>query len=69
MNLTKPLTNLQLELLKLYQFELSEEQLIEIKDLLIKYFAESGSDAMERLWNQEGWSNETMDEWVDDQSN
>ena len=43
MNLTKPLTNFQLELLKLYQFDLTEEQLREIRDLLSKYFAESAA--------------------------
>ena len=68
MNLTKPLTNLQLELLKLYQFQLNEKQLKEIKDLLSKYFAESASDEMDRLWDEKGWSNDTMDKWAEGKS-
>ncbi len=68
MNLTKPLTNFQLELLKLYQFDLTEEQLREIRDLLSKYFAESAAKEMDRLWEDKGWSNETMDTWVEGNS-
>lgn len=63
--LEKPLTNLQLELLKLYSFNLTEPQLIEIKRLLARYFAETASDEMDRLWEENGWTNETMDEWLE----
>lgn len=66
MNLTKPLTNLQLELLKIYQFELKDEQLIEIKDLLARYFAKKASHEMDRLWDENGWSDKTMDTWLED---
>lgn len=38
-----PLTNLQIELLKLFDYELSEEQLIEIRKLLSTYFAEKAT--------------------------
>ena len=60
----KPLTNLQLELLKMYSIELPEEQLLEIRDLLARYFADKASDEMDRLWNERGWTNETMDQWL-----
>lgn len=60
----KPLTNLQLELLKLYSFNLSEDQLREVQRLLAKYFADRASDEMDRLWDEKGWSDETMDEWL-----
>lgn len=60
----KPLTNLQLELLKLYSFDISEEQLLEIKRMLANYFAEKAADEMDRLWDEQGWSDEKMDEWL-----
>lgn len=62
--LEKPLTNLQLELLKLYSLNLSEPQLTDIKRLLARYFAETASDEMDKLWEEKGWTNETMDEWL-----
>jgi hypothetical protein len=69
MSLTKPLTNLQLELLKMYQFDLSEQQLFEVRDLLSKYFANSASNEMDRLWQEKGWTNDTMNEWLMGESN
>lgn len=66
MIIDKPLTNLQLELLKLYSMELSEDQLLEVKRLLTNYFAERASDEMDRLWEERGWNDETMEQWLSD---
>ncbi len=60
----KPLTNLQLELIKLFSLDLAEEELIDIKRMLSKYFADKASDEMDRLWEVNDWSNETMDDWL-----
>lgn len=60
----KPLTNLQLELLKLFSFNLTDNQLIEIRRLMANYFAEKASDEMDKLWDEKGWTNETMEEWL-----
>lgn len=65
--LDKPLANLQLKLLKLYSMELSEEQLIDIQRLIARYFAERASDEMDKLWEERGWSNETMEAWLKDE--
>jgi len=64
MILDKPLTNLQLELLKLYSMELSEEQLKDVRRLLANYFAKQASDEMDRLWDERGWNEETMEAWL-----
>ncbi len=62
--LDKPLSNLQLEILKIYSFDLKEEQLLEIKDLLAKYFADKASDSMDELWEKNNWSEQTMKDWL-----
>lgn len=62
----KPLTNLQLELIKLFSLDLSDKQLLDIKQLLSHYFADQASDEMDRLWEENNWSNETMDNWLKD---
>lgn len=62
--MNKPLTNLQLELLKIFSFNLDNTQLLEIKDLLTKYFAEKATEEMNRLWEENKWSNNTMNEWL-----
>jgi len=38
------LTNVQLELLKLFQYNLPEKQLVEIKNILAKYFAKTTTE-------------------------
>jgi hypothetical protein len=62
--LEKPLTNIQLELLKLYSLNVSESQLLEIKKVLSNYFANKASDEMDKLWKQNNWDNSTMDNWL-----
>jgi len=60
----KPLTNLQLELLRLYSFDLPEQDLLEIKRLIAQYFADKAADEMDKLWVDNKWTNETMDDWL-----
>lgn len=66
MGAAKRLTNLQLELIKLFQYELPDDQLGEIRTLLSKYFADKASNEMDRLWEQNNWSDKTMDDWAND---
>ena len=60
----KPLSNLQVELLQLYDQGVSDEDLIAIKRLLANYFADRASDEMDRLWKERNWSNDTMKKWL-----
>ena len=64
--LDKPLSNLQIELLQLYSQDVSDEDLIAIKRMLAMYFADKASDEMDKLWTEKGWTNETMDNWLED---
>lgn len=64
MEAVKGLTNLQLELLKIFSIPLQEEQLRDIKSILTQYFAEKATEEMDRLWEEKGWSNDTMREWA-----
>jgi len=59
----KKLSNLQIELLKVFSFDLSDAQLHEIKVLLSNYFAEKASDRIDELWEERGWTAKTMAEW------
>jgi hypothetical protein len=58
------LTNVQLELLKLFQYSLPESQLAEIKNILVKYFANTATDEMDKLWDENKWDNDIMKEWA-----
>jgi len=60
------LTNVQLEILKLFQYDLPETQLAEIKNLLAKYFAKTASDEMDKLWEEKNWNDDTISEWANE---
>jgi len=60
------LTNLQVELLKIFQYDLPENQLLDIKNMLAKYFAETARNEMDKLWESADWSDETMKEWTNE---
>ncbi len=55
------LTNLQLELIKMFKYNLSENQLIELKDLLSNYFVSKVDFEMDKVWNDKNWTNSTME--------
>ncbi|KJR43980.1 hypothetical protein MCHI_000123 [Candidatus Magnetoovum chiemensis] len=58
------ITNLQIELMKIFSYEVSETELLEIKHLLANYFAKKADDEMDTLWDESKWTTETMDKWL-----
>lgn len=59
------LSNLQIELLKLFSIDVPDQDLIAIKRLLVNYFADKASDEMDKLWDEKGGTEKTMEEWVE----
>jgi hypothetical protein len=60
------LSNLQLELLKVFSYQLNQQQLADIKNLLSHYFAEQATQEMDKLWEENNWDNNTMLEWTNE---
>ncbi|MCP4400755.1 MAG: hypothetical protein GY801_26070 [bacterium] len=60
------LSNLQLELLKLFHYELTDQELLDIKDLLARYFAQKATDAMEDFWESHNLHDAAIDEWLNE---
>jgi hypothetical protein len=58
------LSNLQLELLRLYANGVSDEALIEVKSVLARYFAERGTAEMEKVWEENGLTDQEMIDWA-----
>lgn len=56
------MTNLQIELMKVFRYELDEKQLLEIRAMLANYFADKLTDEMDKVWSDKNWTNETMKE-------
>ena len=54
------MTNAQLELLKLFSRDVPEEDLIELKQLIVNYLAEKLGQKADEIWEEKGWTNEDM---------
>ena len=60
------LSNLQLELLRLYGNGVSEENLREIKMILAKYFADKATDEMDKVWEEKNLTEQDMTRWTNE---
>lgn len=63
MSAAKKLTNLQLEILEVFKYDLSEEQIKEIRNLLVEYFAEKVTSGIDKLFEENNWGEEKIEEW------
>lgn len=64
--LKTPFTNLQIELLRMYAHQVSEQDLLQIKDLIGQYFAKRLSKIADEAWERNAWTNQDMDDLLND---
>lgn len=60
------LSNMQLELLRLYGSGVSDETLHEVKTILAKYFADRATREMDSVWEEKGLSEQDMIDWTNE---
>ncbi len=65
---TTQLTNLQQELLKLFAQQVSEADLLNIRRLIGQYFAQRLTALADQAWEQNGWTAQTMHEWLNEEN-
>ena len=58
------LTNLQLELLKLYSYQVEEKDLEKIKVFLGNFFAKRAIEEADKVWDEKGYNEETIKQWL-----
>lgn len=56
--------NLQEETIKSYFADLAYQDLLEIRFVLANFFAQRAIKEANRVWDEQGLSNEIMDEWL-----
>jgi hypothetical protein len=54
-HLKQPLTPMQLELLKMFERDVNEKDLLEIKKILVQYFANRAMNLADKVWEEKGW--------------
>jgi hypothetical protein len=63
---TTGLSNIQKELLKLYANDVSEDTLLEIKQILAEFFARKATSAMDEFWEENNLTEQTMVDWTNE---
>lgn len=51
-----PLSNLQLELLKMFAHQVPDEDLIAVRKMLVQYFAQKAIAQADAVWEEKGWT-------------
>ena len=57
----QPLSNVQLEILKAFSYNLTDKELKDFKDTLARYFAERAIQIADQVWEEKGWTDEDVD--------
>jgi hypothetical protein len=63
---SQSLSNLQQELLKLYASDIDDADLLHIKRYLARYFADKAIKEADKIWDEKGYTNETMNQWLNE---
>lgn len=63
-SVTQPLTNVQLELLKAFSHQLSDSDLIDLRKVLVSFFAERLVRQADKLWDEKGFSDKDVDKML-----
>jgi hypothetical protein len=66
--LNYPLNNVQLELMKLFSTNLSDNELIELRDLLSGFYADKAIKKADSIWKEKGLSDQDMERLLNSKS-
>ena len=64
----RPLSNIQMELLKLYSRNIDEADLLHFKNYLAQFFMQKAIDEANKVWDKKGYSNDFMDKWLNEEN-
>jgi hypothetical protein len=59
--LKQPLSNVQLELLKTFSHQLSEKEILELREILARFFAQRAIQIANEVWDNNDWTDEDVD--------
>lgn len=62
--LSFPLTNAQIELLKLFSTNMNNEELNELRNLLAQFYAHKAINEADRIWDEKNLTEEDMMQWL-----
>ncbi|OFX24705.1 MAG: hypothetical protein A2033_09755 [Bacteroidetes bacterium GWA2_31_9] len=67
LNINPPLTNVQVALLNLFATHISDENLVELKNLMAKFLLEKARDKADIIWKEKGFNEQTIKSLLNDE--
>lgn len=64
LNVNPPLSNMQMELLKLYSTGVPDAYLAEIKEMIARFLLAKAREEAGKVWQEKKYSDETVDQWL-----
>jgi len=62
----QPLSNVQVELMKIYSKNITEPELFKLKNLLAQFYAKKSIEYANKAWQEKELSNDIMDKWLNE---
>lgn len=59
--ISQPLTNVQIELLKVFSHKLHDNEILELRKQLTVFFAKRLVNEADNAWNENGWDDSKID--------
>ncbi|MFN4254997.1 MAG: hypothetical protein ACK4Q5_08345 [Saprospiraceae bacterium] len=63
-----PLTNVQMELMKVFAYQVNEDELHELRLMLGRFFAERSIQLANQIWDERGLTDGDMEKWLEEES-
>lgn len=61
-NLRLPLTEPQLDLLKMFSHKVDDADWVAIKRMIVNYFAQKAIEGADQVWDEQGWDDQKVKE-------
>jgi hypothetical protein len=61
-----PLSNIQVELLHLYSTGISDNHLLELKNVISQFLFDKARDRADEIWTKKNYSQETVQQWLNE---
>jgi hypothetical protein len=61
-----PLNQSQIEILKMFEFHKTEEDMKRLKKVLLDYLYNRAMEETSKVWDERGYTAETMEQWKDE---
>ena len=58
------LSNVQIELLKLYSVNVSDDVLLELKKIISKFLVQKMREEADKVWGEKGYTESNINEWL-----